>query len=909
MWWRRRSLALAAVAFAATSAASLVASGSTGLATSGADPYSVPPVVDTNPDPNIVETTLTAENATVNIGNGVSANAMTYNGSIPGPTFMLKVGDTVIVHYHNNLSVPNGIHWHGVELSNEMDGTPFTQNTVPPGGSFLYKFTVTRPGIFWYHPHDLDSTNEVFRGMYGMIVVADPNEAALQTSGALPPAADTKQVVLSDTTVCKTAGGNPAQSYSLTLPWVGGGALPNQLGPTPKSLCETPTAIDDNGSLKAQPYNQGDIPATQPATSTRENEGVTVLTNGVNVGGRAGSPSAPGALAPGASTMNVRPGQGLRLQVLNAATTRYMRLRLTDSTGQFIPLYRVGGEGGLLDSAILEGNPQPVPAGVYDTGYVQGEQLLAPGDRADLVAAISSNAAGVMTLWTEDYSRTGMGFADIPTVPVMHLNVTGQPVSPAYAISDGTPLRAATGNPVAVLTGGPGALLNPATFNPPKLGMSSSTISLTDSGANGHVGIDTVIGTHNAANYMTAAHLGSTRYAKLGDTLTLSITNATGAHHPFHLHGFSFQPIKITEGATTYNWPTTEFRDTVDIPGGATLVFKVKLDDRPMPDGVTMGGALGRWMFHCHIFFHAELGMLGELVVVPDSSGKERPDVNVDSSDVHVNAGATATVTGTYADPQGQPVTLTSSVGSVHDDGGGHYTWTFPTGSALSQIVYITATDTSGLKAQIPFSLDIKDLGPPVLKLPGSQTVQQGSKLTFKVSATDPDAADKISFGAASLPTGLALTDNGDGTATVSGTVTAPPGMYTAVLSASDGKNPAVTGNVTITVTPKPELSATVGSHVKLRHGAITVGCKTQHKTLQSCTVTVVIAGKTAGSATAHVKHKGRSSVTVSVHLRSSARHKIAGAKHGVAATIKLTAHEFGSKSKFSASGHTTIVR
>ena len=66
------------------------------LATSGGSAYQVPVVVDTNPDPNIVETTITAEPATVDIGRvgGLQANALTFNGSIPGPTFRLKVGDT-----------------------------------------------------------------------------------------------------------------------------------------------------------------------------------------------------------------------------------------------------------------------------------------------------------------------------------------------------------------------------------------------------------------------------------------------------------------------------------------------------------------------------------------------------------------------------------------------------------------------------------------------------------------------------------------------------------------------------------------------------------------------------------------------------------------------------------------------
>jgi hypothetical protein len=33
------------------------------------------------------------------------------------------------------------------------------------------------------------------------------------------------------------------------------------------------------------------------------------------------------------------------------------------------------------------------------------------------------------------------------------------------------------------------------------------------------------------------------------------------------------------------------------------VTFRVRLDDRPLVDGATMGGSLGRWLFHCHIFF------------------------------------------------------------------------------------------------------------------------------------------------------------------------------------------------------------------------------------------------------------------------------------------------------------------
>ena len=122
---------------------------------------------------------ITAQESTVDIGNGITARAETFNGAIPGPTFHLKVGDTVIVHFVNHLASATGIHWHGIELPNSMDGTPLTKNNVQPGGTFLYQFKVNRPGIFWYHPHHHSSTNQVFKGMYGMIDVTDPSEAQL----------------------------------------------------------------------------------------------------------------------------------------------------------------------------------------------------------------------------------------------------------------------------------------------------------------------------------------------------------------------------------------------------------------------------------------------------------------------------------------------------------------------------------------------------------------------------------------------------------------------------------------------------------------------------------------------------------------------------------------------------------
>ena len=221
IWQRRVPLALAVSAvFAIFLAVMQVPS----TATSGGSPYEVPQVVDTNPDPNIVETDITAMGAMVDLGTGAMASALTFNGQLPGPEFRLKVGDKVIVHFVNNAGHPTGIHWHGIELHNASDGTPLTQDLVPAnGGTFLYEFTVTRPGIYWYHPHHHSSTNQVFKGMYGSIIVTDPNEAQLQTDGILPPQNQTLTMVLSDATICKAPGSNDMETYNVaTQPWLDG---------------------------------------------------------------------------------------------------------------------------------------------------------------------------------------------------------------------------------------------------------------------------------------------------------------------------------------------------------------------------------------------------------------------------------------------------------------------------------------------------------------------------------------------------------------------------------------------------------------------------------------------------------------------------------------------------------------
>jgi FtsP/CotA-like multicopper oxidase with cupredoxin domain len=599
----------------------------------------LPQAVDLDPHPGVFETALVAMETSVDLGNGVMATAQTFNGVVPGPEIRLKVGDRVIVHFTNNLAIPSSIHWHGIELTNRSDGTGITQAPVPPGGTFTYEFQVPRPGIYFYHSH-IDPTNPTFKGYYGSLIVEDPAEQKLIAKKVLPKLKDTITLVLGDTTVCKTPGSNDADSFPAdpNLPWAGNaGGLPpfpggSGIGPSPVELCET-QPLDDHGHFvnPVVALPAGAIPNIQPTFDCNiagepgcpTGEGQLVVVNGKVPAARAGHPGAPGALAPGAAVIDVKSRQGVRLQVASATAIRYYRLRLTDQNGTQIPLLRVGGQGGLLDHARLEGGTQ----GALDTQYDPGEILVAVSERQDVVFVAPEGKRGdVFTLWTLDYQRTGQTWAKIPTVPVAHFRIEG----PAFnnhdriTIAAGDPLRAhpAINTPVESLK----ALaivdhfLDPSTFVPPESGTPDETIALT---AVGKPGLDGSIDGHifdagDPAGPDAVPHVASTRWTVVGHLLELTLKNDTAAHHPWHPHGFSIQPVRFVDNATAAvvrEFDYNEFVDSVDIPPDTSLVYRVRMDDRPFDFASLAGGAVGRWAMHCHILFHAGIGMISEFVV------------------------------------------------------------------------------------------------------------------------------------------------------------------------------------------------------------------------------------------------------------------------------------------------------
>ncbi len=125
-----------------------------------------------------IEVQLEAKETDWEISPGHVVRGFAFNGQVPGPTIEGKVGDLLVVRLTNRLTQPTTIHWHGLRVPANMDGTEMTQRPVEPGQTFEYRFTLPDAGTFWYHPH-MHETEQMERGMYGALVVRAPAEPEL----------------------------------------------------------------------------------------------------------------------------------------------------------------------------------------------------------------------------------------------------------------------------------------------------------------------------------------------------------------------------------------------------------------------------------------------------------------------------------------------------------------------------------------------------------------------------------------------------------------------------------------------------------------------------------------------------------------------------------------------------------
>ena len=237
----------------------------------------------------IVTARLTPQSTTLDLGSR-TVPTWAYGNALPGPLIRATAGDLLRVEVSNLLDTSTSVHWHGLALRNDMDGVPgITQNPIAAGASFTYEFTAPDPGTYFYHPH---SGMQLDRGLYGVVIIDDPAE---------PGDYDREWIVVLDD-------------------WVDG------TGRTPDQILADLTA--DQG--RAGRNGMGDGPMGDGPMGGMGMGGMQS-----RLLGGAGDVDYPyylinGKTAAAPATFTAKPGQRVRMRIINAATDTAFRVALGD---------------------------------------------------------------------------------------------------------------------------------------------------------------------------------------------------------------------------------------------------------------------------------------------------------------------------------------------------------------------------------------------------------------------------------------------------------------------------------------------------------------------------------------------------------------------------------------------------
>ncbi|PPC75642.1 copper oxidase [Pokkaliibacter plantistimulans] len=118
---------------------------------------------------------------------GQSQQALTINGSVPGPTLRFREGEQVTINVTNRLKEDTSLHWHGLLVPANQDGVPGFSGFKPikPGQTFTYHFPIRQAGTYWYHSHSGFQEQD---GVYGPLII--------EPAGKDPVQADRDYVVM-----------------------------------------------------------------------------------------------------------------------------------------------------------------------------------------------------------------------------------------------------------------------------------------------------------------------------------------------------------------------------------------------------------------------------------------------------------------------------------------------------------------------------------------------------------------------------------------------------------------------------------------------------------------------------------------------------------------------------------------
>lgn len=555
--------------------------------------------------------TLSGEDIALRIGHspftvgGRTGQAVTINGTVPAPLIRLREGQNVRIAVTNTLAEDTSIHWHGIILPFQMDGVPGVSFPgIRPGETFLYEFPIVHAGTFWYHSH---SGLQEQLGHYGPLIF-DP-------AGADPVAYDREHVlVLSDwsfmhphTMMRKLKQQSDYfNRQEQTLAGLLRGDDPEQKMPLGDRLMWD--------GMRMDPTDISDITGTT----------YTYLINGHG---------------PQENWTGLfRPGERVRLRVINASAMTVFNVRIPD-----LGMTVVQADGN---------NVRPIAVDEFQISVAETYDVIVEpaDDRAYTIVAESVDRSGMGrgTL----APRMGMTAAvpplrPRPTLGMDDMGMAGMDHGAMGGMDHGSMPGMDHGSMAGMDQSGGTGNMNMGDMNmrdeslaPPdmEVGVGVDMIAMNPQDSAGKPGLGLANVGHKVLVYTDLVALepnpdprppsraieihltgnmerfmwgfDGRKFSEIvepirfgrNERVRVTLVNDTMMQHPIHLHGHFFEVV-------TGNPGHHPMKHTVNVLPGSKITFDLTADNP------------GDWAFHCHLLFHMHAGMFNVVTVRPLEGG------------------------------------------------------------------------------------------------------------------------------------------------------------------------------------------------------------------------------------------------------------------------------------------------
>ncbi|MEI6410449.1 MAG: multicopper oxidase domain-containing protein [Bacteroidota bacterium] len=269
------------------------------------------------------------------------------------------------------------------------------------------------------------------------------------------------------------------------------------------------------------------------------------------------------------------PAQWVRFRLLDIAQERAYNIGFSDNR----KFYVIGNDGSLLDTPV-----------------VMTRLLMAVGERYEIMVDLSGqqgSSVDLMAFNAEFGNQQDLNGSEPPQTPAPFGNKLGRRTFRILRINIGAP----TANPITALP----AKLLPYTTIDPALATRKRTKVMADDPSSGFL---------TAKSWINKAYFDFNRtddYIRVDSTEIWTLRDSSIGSHAFHIHDIEFKIIDINGNPPPPH--QRGWKDVVYVRHYSQVRFITTFN--------TYYDTIWPFMYHCHILFHEDEGMMRQFVVVP----------------------------------------------------------------------------------------------------------------------------------------------------------------------------------------------------------------------------------------------------------------------------------------------------